>query len=146
MSQFYNVVFQWLQWIIFANRKIEENYANIYKHFIVGSHRKFCICNGSWNFNLIKSSVFCYRLYNSYNIYIAYSYDLFISQMWFLGDRFSQLGSNTSDGTDIVILLLVPWSNPGWGLSLAVKGVKVSTSLSLPIDGVVILNRLMSLK
>ena len=47
MSQFYNVVFQCLQLIIFANRKIEENYAKIYKHFIAGSHRRFSICNGS---------------------------------------------------------------------------------------------------
>ena len=31
-------------------------------------------------------------------------------------------------------------------LSLAVKGVKVSTSLSLSTDGVAILNRLMSVK
>ena len=39
-------------------------------------------------------------------IYIAYSYDLFISQMWFLGDRLSQLGSHTSDGIGIVICCL----------------------------------------
>ena len=77
MSQFYNVVFQWLQWIIFANRNIEENYANIYKHFIVGSHIKFSIYYGSWNFNLIKSyEFFVVDLYIIRIIYIAYSYDL----------------------------------------------------------------------
>ena len=77
MSQFYNVVIQWLQWIIFANRNIEENYANIYKHFIVGSHIKFLICNGSWNFNLIKSyQFFIVDIYNSYNIYCLFVWSI----------------------------------------------------------------------
>ena len=67
----------------------------MYKRFIVDSHRRFSICNGSYNFNLTKplsvfSVVDCI-------IHISKLHDLFISQMWFLDDQLSQLGSHTSD-------------------------------------------------
>ena len=37
--------------------RLKKNYANIYKYFIEGSHRRFSICNGSLNFNLMKSFI-----------------------------------------------------------------------------------------
>ena len=58
-----------------------------YECFIVGSYRRFSICNENWNFSLIKSFKSFFVV--DYIIRIAYSFDLFIIQMWFLGDQLS---------------------------------------------------------